>query len=51
MNAMSDNQRKIEIIDDKPLTFSMYTEKMTDLMVQEYNDPEHFFAIAKNVGM
>jgi hypothetical protein len=48
MNAMSDNQRKIEIIDDKPLTFSMYTEKMTDLMVQEYNDPEHFFAIAKN---
>lgn len=49
MNAMSDNQRKIEIIDDKPLTFSMYTEKMTALMVQEYNDPEHFFAVAKNV--
>ena len=49
MNAMSDNQRKTEIIDDKPLTFSMYTEKMTALMVQEYNDPEHFFAVAKNV--
>ena len=48
MNAMSDNQRKTEIIDDKPLTFSMYTEKMTALMVQEYNDPEHFFAVAKN---